>query len=88
MTEVFRLTTNEIAVQGHMATVPLAARENPVWALSAERAGVVRNLLTELGLDPTRTQRITGFADRRPVTEDRLAVRNNRIEIILLRNKY
>ena len=88
VTEVFRLTENEVAVQGHVASVPLAARENPVWQVSADRAGAVRRLLTEAGLAPARMQRITGFADSQPVTKDRLAIRNNRIEIILLRNKY
>ncbi|NNE79811.1 MAG: chemotaxis protein MotB [Silicimonas sp.] len=84
--EVFQLASNDIAVQGHMASVPLAARENPVWSRSAERADVVRQLLTGEGLRPERMQRVTGFADRKPVSEDPLSIRNNRIEIILLRN--
>ena len=87
--EVFRLATNEIAVQGHMAAVPLAARENPVWEQSAARADEVRQLLLELGIeDATRMQRVSGFADRRPAAADRLSDRNNRIEIILLRHKF
>lgn len=85
--EVFRVTPNAIAVQGYMATVPLAARTNPVWERSAERANVVRALLTEEGLNANRMQRITGYADRKPVAEDTLSIRNNRIEIILLRSK-
>ena len=32
-------------------------------------------------------QRVTGFADRQPVSGNPLSVRNNRIEIILLRSK-
>lgn len=87
--EVFRLATNEIAVQGHMAAVPLAARENPVWEQSAARADEVRQLLLERGIDDaTRMQRVSGFADRRPAAADRLSDRNNRIEIILLRHKF
>jgi chemotaxis protein MotB len=87
VTEVFRLAPNEIAVQGHVAAVPLVSRENPVWERSSARADAVRELLTSAGLRAGRVQRVTGYADRRPVLDDRLAVRNNRIEIILLRRK-
>ena len=86
--EVFRIASNSVAVQGHMATVPLAARENPVWERSSMRANSVRQLLMSEGLDAERMQRVTGFADRKPVAEDHLAIRNNRIEIILLRSKF
>ena len=85
--EVFRLAPNAIAVQGHVAAVPLVSRENPVWVLSAARADAVRRLLVEGSLDGERMQRVTGFADRQPVSGNPLAVRNNRIEIILLRNR-
>lgn len=85
--EVFRIASNDIAIQGHTASVPLAARENPVWEHSAARANVVRQLLTAEGLNGERMQRVTGFADRQPVTDDQLSIRNNRIEIILLRHK-
>lgn len=85
--EVFRIASNSIAIHGHMASVPLAARENPVWEDSSMRANTVRQLLTDEGLKPERMQRVTGFADRKPVTDDRLSIRNNRIEIILLRSK-
>ncbi|AZQ69507.1 chemotaxis protein MotB [Silicimonas algicola] len=87
VTEVFRLASNDIAVQGHTAAVPMAARENPVWELSSSRADAVRELLVADGLPPGRMQRVTGFADRKPVSADLLSIRNNRIEIILLRRK-
>ncbi|MBT8426210.1 MAG: chemotaxis protein MotB [Silicimonas sp.] len=84
--EVFQLAPNGIAVQGHVASVPVVSRINPVWETSARHADEVRLLLTDSGLDRYRMQRVTGFADRRPVMENRLSVRNNRIEIILLRS--
>lgn len=87
VTEVFRVAANDIAVQGYMASVPLAARENPVWVQSAARADRVRKMLVEAGLSDDRMQRVTGFADRAPVARDPLSIRNNRIEIILLRHK-
>ncbi len=85
--EVFQLASNDIAVQGHVASVPQARRINPVWESSAERADVVRQMLTDAGLSPKRMQRVTGFADRKPVSADPLSIRNNRMEIILLRSK-
>ncbi|MEO9822938.1 MAG: flagellar motor protein MotB [Paracoccaceae bacterium] len=86
--EVFRLASNQIAVQGHTAAVPLVARVNPVWERSATRADRTRQALGRLGLSDTRMQRVSGFADRKPVAQNVLAVRNNRIEIILLRNNF
>ena len=86
--EVFRLATNEIAVQGHTAAVPLAARDNQVWALSTERADAARRLLLENGIDDIRLQRVSGFADRKPVADDPLSTRNNRLEFILLRSRF
>lgn len=85
--EVFRLAENEIAVQAHMATVPLAARSNPVWEHSSERANRARALLVDSAIRAERIQRVTGFADRKPATRDPLASRNNRLELILLRGK-
>jgi chemotaxis protein MotB len=84
--EVFRLSGNDIAVQGHVAAVPVVSRLNPVWEVSAGRADSVRRWLVDAGLEGKRMQRVTGYADRRPVVRDNLAIRNNRIEIILLRH--
>ena len=85
--QVFRLASNDVAIQGHTATVPLAARDNPVWEQSAARANRMRRLLEEAGLAAVRMRRVTGFADRDPAVTDRLSERNNRLEIILLRGK-
>ena len=85
--EVFRLASNEIATQTHTAAVPLVNIENPVWEQSTQRADRVRQMLQEAGLDPRRMQRITGFADSKPTTRNPLSVRNNRVEMILLRSR-
>ena len=79
------LTTNEIAVSGHLRAHPVTLIDNPVWDLSAERAQAVRGLLEQASLDPARFQRISGYADRKPAVTDPTAIRNNRIEVILLR---
>lgn len=86
--EVFNLTENGTAVQGHTASVPLATRINPVWEKSASRADRVRQLLTEEGLPAERMKRVSGFADRELASTDPLSERNNRIEVILLRNSF
>jgi chemotaxis protein MotB len=59
--------------------------ENPVWDLSTARAQKMRELLESAGLSDARLARIGGHADRKPAVADAAAIRNNRIEIILLR---
>ena len=83
--EVLNLTTNEIAVAGHLRALPVTLIDNPVWDLSALRAQTTRKKLEEAGLDPARMQRISGYADRKPAVSDPAAGRNNRIEVIHLR---
>ena len=85
LSEVLNLTTNEIAVSGHLRAHPVTLLDNPVWDQSADRAQITRGLLETAGLDPLRMQRISGFADRKPAVADPTAIRNNRIEVILLR---
>ncbi len=84
---VFALVGNEIAVNGHTRAYPEMLRVDPVWALSMNRAEAIRTLLEEAGLDKRRIQRVTGFADRKPVDGRPMSVRNNRIEMILLRSR-
>jgi chemotaxis protein MotB len=85
LSEVLGLTANDIAVNGHLRSYPVTLLQNPVWDLSAERAQRLRLLLAAAGLPDQRIERISGFADRKPVTADSAALRNNRMEIILLR---
>jgi chemotaxis protein MotB len=85
LSEVLNLTTNEIAVNGHLRSFPVTLIDNPVWDLSASRAQAMRAMLERAGIGADRMQRISGFADRKPATTDPAAIRNNRIEIILLR---
>lgn len=81
------LVENGIAVEGHTAARPVVVANNPVWGLSSARADRMRALLEEAGLEPQRMRRVTGHADREPVVEQNaLALRNNRLEVILLRS--
>jgi len=85
MAEVFALVTNEIAVNGFVASQPVVVVDNQVWQLSSARADGIRRLLEAGGTLPERVQRVTGYADRMPEARDPMAARNNRIELILLR---
>ncbi|WP_171175488.1 flagellar motor protein MotB [Ruegeria sp. HKCCD8929] len=80
------LVTNGIAVGGHIRAHPVVLAENPVWELSTARAEKTRNLLEGAGLKSERIQRVTGHADRKLADKNPMAARNNRIEVIFLRN--
>ena len=80
-----KIVVNRIAVSAHVRANPIVALENPVWDVSAQRATQTRIILERLRVDPMRIERVTGYADRKPAVTDLMAVRNNRIEITLLR---
>lgn len=85
--EVFGLVDNGVAVDGHIRAQAEVLRVNPAWDLSAARAMQLRLLLEGEGLDAKRVQRVTGHADRAPAVKNPMAVRNNRMEIVLLRSR-
>ncbi|NRB35171.1 MAG: chemotaxis protein MotB [Rhodobacteraceae bacterium] len=78
-------TSNDIEVGAHLRSVPVVMAENPVWDLSSARADRVRLMLEGDGIPPVRMRRITGHADRTPIEANPMDLRNNRIEITLLR---
>ncbi|WP_298841882.1 flagellar motor protein MotB [uncultured Roseobacter sp.] len=82
---VSQAVKNSVAVGGHVRAFPLVVAENPVWDTSSRRADLTRNILEREGVVAERIQRVTGHADREPVVEDRMAARNERVEIVLLR---
>ncbi|PZX06056.1 OmpA/MotB family protein [Celeribacter halophilus] len=86
LSEVFKIVRNEIAISGYVSTRPVVVLDNPVWDISTQRADRVRLLLQESGTPPERIQRVTGYADRKPVVSNLMSTRNNRVEVVLLRN--
>ena len=84
---LFDLVTNQVAIEAHTRSYPLVIARNPVWDLSAARADRVRKLLKSSGFAPERVQRVTGYADRKPAVRNPMSVRNNRLEIVLLRTE-
>ncbi|MCB1406448.1 MAG: OmpA family protein [Rhodobacteraceae bacterium] len=85
LAQVFSLAINPLAIEGHTRTYTVVQASDPRWTLSSSRADRVRQLLAEDGFDPARVARVTGHADRRPADANPMAVRNNRLELILLR---
>ncbi|MHC0051989.1 flagellar motor protein MotB [Actibacterium sp. D379-3] len=85
ITDVFDLAQNQVAIGGHTRAHPRVLIEDPAWDLSTRRAQAARGMMEAAGLPPARVQRVTGHADRSPVARDPMAVRNNRLELVLLR---
>jgi chemotaxis protein MotB len=80
------LVENAVAVDSHVAQGPPSAAS--AWERSMDRGEAVRRLLEDATLPPARMVRVTGLADRKPVTTDPTAPRNNRIEIVVLRSVF
>lgn len=76
---------NDIAIGGHTRSQPLVVAKNPVWELSHARADAARKLLESGSVKSSRIRRVTGHADRNLAVENPMQLRNNRVEIILLR---
>ncbi|SFJ60924.1 OmpA/MotB family protein [Celeribacter neptunius] len=87
LAEVIKIVRNDIAVNGYVRSQPLVVADNPVWDLSTKRADRVRLLLETNGTPAKRIQRVTGYADRKPAIGNPMSTRNNRVEVILLRNQ-
>lgn len=87
LVEAASIVTNDIAVEGHTSAYPIVIKDNPSWDVSADRAVEFRKVLVESGLDSSRVRRVTSYADREPSRTNRMDIRNNRIEIVFLRNQ-
>ncbi|WP_322867058.1 flagellar motor protein MotB [Aquicoccus sp. G2-2] len=85
LARVLGLVENGIAIEGFTRARPIVLIDNPVWDLSTERAGATRLLLHTDKLGRDRVKRVTGHADKQPAVPDPMAIRNNRVEVILLR---
>ncbi|WP_298802068.1 flagellar motor protein MotB [uncultured Lentibacter sp.] len=80
------LVENNIAIGAHMRAAPVVLADNPVWSVTAARANKMRELLEDRGLARSRFMRQTGHADKSLAVKNPMAVRNNRLEIVLLRS--
>ncbi|MBT9385809.1 OmpA family protein [Pseudooceanicola sp. CBS1P-1] len=85
LVRVTSIVKNPMAVEGHVRARPIVVNQNPVWDLSTGRAEAMRQLLIQQHLPDARVIRVTGHADREPAVRNTMSPRNNRLEIILLR---
>lgn len=83
---VSNLVENDVAIEGHLRSGAVVLVDNQNWVQSVARANTLREILESTGFDETRFHRVTGHADRELVASNPMSVRNNRIELIYLRN--
>ncbi len=81
--EVIGIVSNEIAISGNTDSRNADGRD--AFILSSNRAQLARQRLLSNGIPDERIRRVTGNADRLPVSPDASVFRNRRIEITLLR---
>jgi chemotaxis protein MotB len=82
---VFALARNPVAVEGHSRSHAVVLAENPVWTRSLARAQRAKALLAD-AIAGERIDRVAGHADRQPAVANPMSVRNDRLELILLRS--
>ncbi len=87
LARVFAMVENPVAVTGHNRGQTVVLVDNPVWEVSAGRADQMRQLMEAGGLDPARLRRVTGAADRVLADDNPMSIRNDRVEVTLLRTK-
>jgi len=76
---------NDIAVSGYVQSQSILRVENTEWTLSTDRATRVRIMLENNDYPDDKITRLTGWSDRKPAVADTSDVRNNRIEVTVLR---
>lgn len=85
ISETAQTVENGIAIGGHVPAEPVVLADRQSWQLSVAQASTMRKLIEDAGIETARIKRLTGHADREPVVRNPMAVRNNRLEIVLLR---
>lgn len=85
LVNALKITSNSLAIEGHVRSEPIVRANPQTWQLSINRAEALRQKLIELGFPAARIERVTGHADRETIPNWPMAERNNRIEIVLLR---
>lgn len=85
MAQVLAIAKNGIDVGGFVRSYPITQIRNPAWPLSSGRAEEAHRLMVAAGLDDSRIERVAGHADRTPAVANATAIRNNRIEVVLIR---
>lgn len=88
LADLFGTVTNQLAVEAHVSTEPFVRASVDRFELSADRAARMRAMLETSGFPTSRLERITGHGDSSPIMDDPLSIRNERLELILLRGIF
>ena len=80
---------NNIKIVGHTDSLQYRLDANyDNWNLSTDRANMIRKLLLEKGMRPSRLKEVSGRADTDPLApDDPSASQNRRISIVILTNQ-
>jgi len=85
LVESAQIVTNPIAIEAHVAATPVVFADRNHWKDTVDRTEVMRGLILASGMPSDRVARITGHSDREHRVRNPMATRNNRLEIIFLR---
>jgi chemotaxis protein MotB len=80
---------NDIKIVGHTDSLQYRLDANyDNWNLSTDRANMIRKLLLEKGMRPSRLKEVSGRADTDPLApDDPSASQNRRLSIVILTNQ-
>lgn len=78
--------SNALAIEAFAASEPVVTLDPQAWPLTQARADAVRRGLPAAGIPADRVVRITGHGDRRQVASNPFSARNDRIELVVLRD--
>lgn len=91
LSRILKKSSYKIIIESHTDDVPFQSKKFPSnWELSANRAGaIVRYLINTGNISPSRLipSGYAGFKPRFPLTPEN-RVKNQRIEIVILREKF
>lgn len=80
----FTYSSNQVAIRGYVRALPVVVAEPRRFETSISRAESVRQMIS--GPIPSeRIDRVTGYGDRKPAAANLTDLRNNRVELVLLR---
>lgn len=72
-----------VTIDGHAGVRPVNKPGYDNWDLSADRANASRRVLVHYAVDPRQIERVTGYADTRPIPGETGAESNERITLNL-----
>ena len=88
LTPVLSQFTNRLMISGHTDSVPFPDDHYTNWELSADRAGMARQVMVSDGLPADHVAMVMGLADTQLANAEKPdASENRRIEILLLNEK-